>query len=109
MRARGEHSILDIHEKARLALSDKRTIRIAMKADSPTSGENIAKRQKFGRAKRVSTAALVRLRKKFEKEFWTLPEIVSVFLCLSEFEQKEFLAELPENICMALRAKRGLK
>ena len=44
MRAKGSHGILDLHEKARLALSDLRTVTIAMKADSPNSAENIAKR-----------------------------------------------------------------
>jgi hypothetical protein len=106
MRKSGEHSLLDLYEKARSALKDSRTIRIAMSADSPNSGENIAKREKFGKAKRLATAALVRLKNKSSKDFWKIPAVLDVFEELSEFEKKLILAELPEEIRTALEAKR---
>ena len=109
MRIKGCHSVLDLHEKARLALSDGRTVTIAIKADSPNSAENIAKRQKFGKAKRLAVAALARLRKKSLKDFWKLQEVVDSFRKLTDFEQKIILAELPENIRTALVAKRKRK
>lgn len=110
MRASGKHSFLDLHEKSRLALTDSRVITIAVKADSPTSAENTAKRQKFGKAKRLAASALVRLRIYHLEDFWELPEIIENFYRLSMIEQNHILAKLPENIRTALEAKReGLK
>jgi len=107
MRAKGneEHLFLDLHEKAGLALSDNRTVTIAMKADSPNSAENIAKRQKFGKEKRVSVAALARIRKKYAEIFWNMPEVSKAFQRLSRIEQQHILAELPDKNHTALEAK----
>lgn len=109
MRAGGEHTFLDLYEKARLALRDRRTIKIAMTADSPTSGENTAERQGFGKTKRIATAALVRLRNKSAEIFWEIPEVVKSFIELTDFERNLILAELPETIRTALEAKRERK
>ena len=103
MRPNGNHSFTDLHEKARLALADSRLVVIAIKADSPTSAENTALRQEFGKPQQLAVAALTRLKKRFSKAFWELPEATSAFSSMTNIEQ----AHVPIVVSQPDRTARG--
>jgi PAS domain S-box-containing protein len=103
MRPRSDHSFLDLHEKARLALTDPRLVVIAIKADSPNSAENTAARQEFPKPQQLAVAALVRLKKRFPEAFWDLPETEATFTTLSPMEKNY----LHPNVVHRDRTARG--
>jgi hypothetical protein len=99
MRQRSDtnHSFPDLVSKSNLKNLSPELIGIALKADSPTSTENIAlNRNKFTENEIRCAQALARIKKYYTEKLLELEEVRGVFDALPEIVKSELLVQLDE-------------